>query len=996
MVDIVTTLGAAAGTYASQDKLNVEDVFSIDLYESNGGDRTIENGINLSENGGLTWIKNRGSHSTGSHYLFDTERKASENNWSPIDVVDYRVLDIIWDGTYYFGSTQSGRVIRSTDGKNWTQYFTGYGGDIQSIASDGNGNVVATVTTTQGAVNVSTNYGVSWTKYDNVISNLDWVYAVAYDPVNSLFVAGGQNGFKVASPSNLSSWSSPSSPPPLNSTTNDLLRLQWDSANNRMWALTALNDANGGGLYYSTDGWNTRTKATLPAGNATTWFWVNEAGHIGAVDSNYSFYVSTDSGSNWTVLSNGWPYGIFNDRIGRLTYDETNSRWVVANGYWNAGSAQAPTSNLQQVSYWNGTTWINESYAYGDFNSDYAYSINYANGNVFIGTDRSAVIYSNNPELNTASKHVITNDSVDQEATAKGVKSFNSNGFTIGNLSGINLTGFDFAAWTFRKAPKFFDVVTYTGDNNYLATSDSTPQTIQHNLGSIPGMIIIKNMDSAADWKVWHRSATNTSKLNTNLAFDSANNYDGSIFTVTDTSFNVGPGVSGEITVNRLGNKYVAYIFAHNDGDGEFGITGDQDIIKCGSYQGTSTDNGAEVNLGFEPQWLLVKSTDVAENWMLMDVMRGMPFNLSVNDDPTTYRLYPNTTANETETSRLISPLPTGFKVCDANNLVNDSNSSYIYVAIRRPMAVPTSGTEVFAIDRSGITSPTPPRYNSGFPIDMALRKTVDQVGNWELLTRLRQGSSLRPNGTNIQDNGSAADMFDYNNGYNYQTTVDINQYSWMWKRAPKFFDVVNYLGDGSGIHSVYHNLESIPEMIWIKQTDGLPGDWVVWHKDLDNPATEYLYLNTADEASSQTANVWYQPSTEFRDTFFTVGSSADVNDNNRSYVAYLFASLDGVSKVGSFSGDSTSNRVIDCGFTSGARFVLVKCITQGGTQWFVFDSVRGITTGNDPVVLLNADNQQQTTLDMIAPHSSGFAVNFYEFEAFNQTGLDYVFYAIA
>lgn len=987
MVDIVTTLGAAAGTYASQDKLNVEDVFSIDLYESNGGDRTIENGINLSENGGLTWIKNRETHSTGSHYLFDSERKASENNWSPIDVIDYRVLDMIWDGTYYFGSTTQGRVIRSTDGKNWTQYFTGYGGDIQSIASDGNGNVVATVTTTQGAVNTSTNYGVSWTKRDNVISNLDWVYAVAYDPVNSLFVAGGQNGFKVASSSNLASWSSPSSPPPLNGTTNDLLRLQWDSANNRMWALTALNDATGGGLYYSTDGWNTRTKATLPAGNATTWFWVNEAGHIGAVDSNYSFYVSTDSGSNWTLLSNGWPYGIFNDRIGRLTYDETNSRWVVANGYWNAGSAQAPTANLQQVSYWNGTTWINESYAYGpDWTSDYAYSINYANGNVFIGTDRSAVIYSNNPELNTGSRHIITNDTVDQEVTAKGLKSFNSNGFTIGGLSGINLAGYDYASWTFRKAPGFFDVVTYDGIG--------TAQNIPHNLGTVPGMIIVKQLNTTRSWTIYHRGLNNgVTPERYFTSFDggpeSQSLTDWDDTAPTNTHFTVGTNSR----TNNFNGKFVAYLFAHHDGDGTFGPNGDRDIVKCGYYQGDN-NNGRLINLGFEPQFLIIKEANTSNNMYIVDSMRGF---LSDRNGGSAY-FTPDTTTQESIFNTAFEYVgldPRGFTVNNGVPL-NSSNNTYFYLAISRPMTVPTSGTEVFAIDTSGATSPTPPRYNSGFPVDMALRKEVTTISNWELLTRLMQGTSLRPNDVNIEDSGSGADQFDYNNGYNYQLTVNSAQYSWMWKRAPKFFDVANYVGNGSGIHSIHHNLESIPEMIWIKQRDGITTDWQVWHKDFDNPATEYLFLNERDAVSSASANKWYQPSTEFRDTFFTVGSNTDVNDNNRNYVAYLFASLSGISKVGSYIGDGTEPRTIDCGFTNGARFVVIKSTEFGG--WYTFDAARGIVASNDPWLQFDSDMAQGTNVDYIDPDPSGFVVgtSTTSKNQFNSNGIKYIFYAIA
>jgi len=113
-------LQASAGHIASQQQpLNVEDVFSTYLYTGTESDITIDSGINLSENGGLTWIKNRSSVS--DYYVADSVSSAPENNWSPIDTIDYRPLDMIWDGTYYFGACTQGRVIRSTDGKNWNQ-----------------------------------------------------------------------------------------------------------------------------------------------------------------------------------------------------------------------------------------------------------------------------------------------------------------------------------------------------------------------------------------------------------------------------------------------------------------------------------------------------------------------------------------------------------------------------------------------------------------------------------------------------------------------------------------------------------------------------------------------------------------------------------------------------------------------------------------------------------------------------------------------------------
>ena len=64
---------------------------------------------------------------------------------------------------------------------------------------------------------------------------------------------------------------------------------------------------------------------------------------------------------------------------------------------------------------------------------------------------------------------------------------------------------------------------------------------------------------------------------------------------------------------------------------------------------------------------------------------------------------------------------------------------------------------------------------------------------------------------------------------------------SWMWRRAPGFFDVVAYEGnptnDFAGTDFIKTNLGVAPEMMWTKRRDG-SFKWAVWHKDLDQNPT--------------------------------------------------------------------------------------------------------------------------------------------------------------
>ena len=104
--------------------------------------------------------------------------------------------------------------------------------------------------------------------------------------------------------------------------------------------------------------------------------------------------------------------------------------------------------------------------------------------------------------------------------------------------------------------------------------------------------------------------------------------------------------------------------------------------------------------------------------------------------------------------------------------------------------------------------------------------------------------------------------------------------------------------------------------------------------------------------------------------------------------VAYLFATLAGVSKVGSFAHTQGTATNVDCGFANGARFVLWKR-TDGSDGWQTYDSVRGIVAGPDPFIQLNS-NSVELTEDLIDPLAAGFSV------ASGKTSGNYIFLAIA
>ena len=96
---------------------------------------------------------------------------------------------------------------------------------------------------------------------------------------------------------------------------------------------------------------------------------------------------------------------------------------------------------------------------------------------------------------------------------------------------------------------------------------------------------------------------------------------------------------------------------------------------------------------------------------------------------------------------------------------------------------------------------------------------------------------------------------------------------------------------------------------------------------------------------------------------------------SGESWIVYLFASLSGVSKIGTYTGTGSDGIDVDCGFTSGARLVIIKRTDSTG-NWFCWDSARGIVSGNDPYVFLNSTSGEDTTTDYIDPLNAGFTVN--------------------
>jgi hypothetical protein len=100
------------------------------------------------------------------------------------------------------------------------------------------------------------------------------------------------------------------------------------------------------------------------------------------------------------------------------------------------------------------------------------------------------------------------------------------------------------------------------------------------------------------------------------------------------------------------------------------------------------------------------------------------------------------------------------------------------------------------------------------------------------------------------------------------------------------------------------------------------------------------------------------------------------------------------VSKVGSYTGTGAL-QTIDCGFTLGARYVLIKRTDSTG-GWYVWDSARGIISGDDPYLLLNTTVAEITNTNYVDTDTTGFKVTAAAPADINASGGTYIFLAIA
>ena len=292
-----------------------------------------------------------------------------------------------------------------------------------------------------------------------------------------------------------------------------------------------------------------------------------------------------------------------------------------------------------------------------------------------------------------ATKSLRSNSTNAEATVAQSLKSFDSNGFTLGTSAEPNTSSGNYVGWSWRgsdssassnedgsitstvsaNSTSGFSIVTWTGSGSSA--------TIGHGLGSTPKFIIVKNRTDSVNWFVYHNSvitasATNKSFMTLNTTDALGTNGSATTFTsVSDTTF----GVGTDNIINGSSDNMIAYVFAD---------TGNK-FFKTGKYTGNGSASGPYIYTGHKPAAIIIKRTDVAKNWYINDNLRE-GYN---NDNP---YISPNLSVAETGGTE-IDILSNGFRITAGGTGHNQSGGTYMYASISANPFVTSSGVPACA-----------------------------------------------------------------------------------------------------------------------------------------------------------------------------------------------------------------------------------------------------------------------------------------------------------
>ena len=647
-----------------------------------------------------------------------------------------------------------------------------------------------------------------------------------------------------------------------------------------------------------------------------------------------------------------------------------------------------------------------------------------------------------------------------------GVTSINPDGFSLGaNSSGtqsleMNKNGNNYVAWAWKASGAAvsntsgtitsqvsasteygFSVVKYTGTGSNA--------TVGHSLGKAPAWILVKTLDDAYNWFVYHKGVDASAedyylRLNTTgTRVDSSAAWNDTA--PTSTLFSIGTDGS----VNESGDDYIAYCWSEISGYSKFS-----------SFSGSGAA-GNKQTLGFKPRWVLIKCTTTdANEWVIFDTERN-PTN------PADDYLYANSSSAEgSYSNRKIEVLDDGFQFYGSDQAVNTSGDTYIYAAFAdRPgnnwdvnnlvtnEGLSTSKSQFDIVTYTGNGNTTQqiggPVYSAQTLSAVDSSQTVTNAGNafngdlttssyttggtrftpiggsQSNVTSLRfysksfgQGGTIKLNGTTIESN------YDFGQGgwYSFSSTALSNisntLTSFEWDRQPgsgsNNYDYIyaveingTVLLDGTGI-----GLKFQPDFVWLKNRSSAYSH-TLYDSIRGVGINKALASNTNGTQGSLSDGTTFGYVNSLNSDGFTVTKGSDgtsyTNGNNQNYVAYCWkASGTAVSNTaGSITSSVSANAAygfsivsytgtgsaatVGHGLNKVPQLIIIKS-KDSANEWAVYSSPVG------PLQKLQL-NESSTATDTnhfndVSPTSTVFSIG--ATQSANKSGDSFIAYCFA
>ena len=598
-------------------------------------------------------------------------------------------------------------------------------------------------------------------------------------------------------------------------------------------------------------------------------------------------------------------------------------------------------------------------------------------------------------------KYVMPNESSAELTRSDQIQTFDADGFSLGSNADVNENNQPYVAWCWKadggttssntdgditstvqvNAKAGFSIITYTGNG-------SSAQTVGHGLGVAPKIIFIKERTGSNSWDDWIVGGDEinnwTQYMRLNTTNPPAAGYQTAPFSDTaPTSSVLTVTYQGGAGINGNGDTFVAYAFAEKAGYSKFG-----------TYTGNGTTQ--VVNTGFQPAWIMIKSTVGNDNWRMYDTTRGISAG--------GYLIADTSAAEDTANAPNLLILSNGFEITAGGTTVgNNANGNlYTYYAFAADASAAPSLADSFANKLYAGTGSSNSLTGLGFSPSLVWIKNRTSAASHSWT------DSVRGNNLVLQSNETAAeasgqitldtDGFTIGNNNFLRNASGNNYVAWNWKAnsiptintdgtiqsvvsasQASGFSIVKYTGNATSGATVGHGLSNAPDVVIAKGSSGSASSWWVRHKDLSS--TDVLELNSSN-AQANYSSVFNN--TDPTSTVVTLGSG-DTNRNTETQILYCFTSISGFSKMSSYTGNSSTQAITGLGFSP--NWVLLK-ETDGVDSWEVYDTARGATS----VLYPNGNNAEGTNSGVTSFDSDGFTLG--SATSANESGKTYIYMA--